>query len=155
MGVPSEFGVQEHDLTRIEHANDLKLARDSANRIMRDVEQCGYSSEIVFAIKLALEEALTNAIKHGNENDPDKTLTILYTVDHDRAVIMVRDQGTGFSPDDVPDPTADENLLRPSGRGLMLMHAYMTRVHFNDRGNEVWMLKRNASGAPDVSAASG
>jgi serine/threonine-protein kinase RsbW len=64
-----------------------------------------------------------------------------YYVDPDRIVFMVRDEGCGFRPADVPDPTADENLERPSGRGLMLMQSYMTKVRYSETGNEVWLLK--------------
>ena len=61
---------------------------------------------------------------------------------------MVRDEGTGFCPTAVPDPTEAENLERPNGRGIMLMQSYMTRVWFNERGNEVWMMKMRDQGLP-------
>jgi serine/threonine-protein kinase RsbW len=143
MTVPSEFGVRESDLVEMVVRNDLRSAKRSEERIIAELARCGYSTDVTFAIKLALEEALTNAVKHGNSNDASKRLVVRYCVAPERTVIMVRDEGCGFAPARVPDPTADENLERPSGRGIMLMHAYMTRVHFNDAGNEVWMLKIN------------
>ena len=143
MAVPSEFGVRDTDLIELVLPNDLQSARQAEARIMARLAHCCYSAEVTFAIKLALEEALTNAVKHGNDNDASKQLVVRYSVDPERTVIMVRDEGHGFARTKLPDPTRDENLERPSGRGIMLMHAYMTRVHFNRAGNEVWLLKRN------------
>ena len=103
----------------------------------------GCKREVVFAVRLALDEALVNAVKHGNENDPSKTVTIECSIDEDRIVIQIEDQGPGFIPTELPDPTAEENLSRPNGRGVMLMHAYMTKVDFNERGNRVILTKRH------------
>lgn len=150
MSVPSEFGVREYELQEIVIPNDLTSARRSEERIMREFTCYNYSPDDTFAVKLALEEALTNAVKHGNHNDISKSVVIRYAVAPSRAVIMVRDEGAGFSPNHVPDPTMDENLERPSGRGIMLMHAYMTRVHFNESGNEVWLLKENRDYRPSA-----
>ncbi len=143
MNVPAEFGVRESQLHEIVIPNQLRAAREPGERILNELNQSGYGPDVVFAIKLALEEALTNAIKHGNRNDESKRVTVKYYIDPDRAVIMVRDEGPGFAPGAVPDCTADENLERPSGRGIMLMHAYMTRICYNHCGNEVWMFRDN------------
>ena len=110
---------------------------------MAELRRCGYDDDTVFAIKLAFEEAVTNAVKHGNCNDRSKKVLLRYYVDTQRLVLAVRDQGCGFCPEKVPDPTADENLERPSGRGLMLMQSYMTKVRYSNEGNEVWLLKIN------------
>ena len=150
MTVPSEFGVPEHELEDIVIPNDLASARRSEERIMRELARNHFSSDDTFAIKLALEEALTNAVKHGNGNDVSKSIVIRYAISPVRAVIMVRDEGCGFCLHHIPDPTADENLERPSGRGIMLMHAYMTRVRFNETGNEVWLLKENRDYRPSA-----
>jgi serine/threonine-protein kinase RsbW len=146
MTVPSDFGVRESDLIELVVPNDLYSARRSEERIMAELARCKYGADVTFAIKLALEEALTNAVKHGNDNDSSKQLIVRYSVTPERTVIVVRDEGHGFAPNRVPDPTADENLERPSGRGIMLMQAYMTRVYFSEAGNEVWLLKENRGG---------
>ena len=127
---------------------DLKDARDLTDRILGEVHNCGYDQEGLFAIRLAIEEALVNAIKHGNQNVRSKSVCVEFDVNSDRVEIQVTDEGDGFRPCDVPDPTADENLERPSGRGVMLMRVYMDEVEFNDRGNAVRMVKRNTRGAP-------
>jgi serine/threonine-protein kinase RsbW len=110
--------------------------------IVEAIEQQGYKREVVFAVRLALDEALVNAVKHGNQSNPDKTVQVEFTINDESIMIQVEDQGPGFSPDKLPDPTAEENLPRPNGRGVMLMRAYMTEVDFNERGNRVILTKR-------------
>jgi serine/threonine-protein kinase RsbW len=123
--------------------SDLLAARQPEQEILGALERFGYPEQSLFAIKLSLEEALVNAVKHGNQYDPGKQITIRYDVNPDRAIITVTDQGTGFCPANVPDCTADENLNRPSGRGIMLMRSYMDQVHYSRRGNTVRMIKYN------------
>jgi len=116
-----------------------------ARRVQDDIEQalkaCEFEERDIFSIKLALEEALVNAIKHGNQMDRTKTVRIAYRIQIDRFDVLITDEGKGFDPTDVPDPTAIENLERPCGRGLMLMRHYMTAVTFHGHGNAVQMCK--------------
>lgn len=147
MQVPREFGVRDDELTEVVVPSDLRSVKAPEGKIITQLRRCNYSDEAIFAIKLALEEALTNGVRHGNRGDPSKTVTVRFFVDSDRVIIMVRDEGNGFVPELVPDPTAEENLERPSGRGIMLMHAYMTKICYNSAGNEVWMYKENTGGA--------
>ena len=84
---------------------------DQAQRsLVLAAEQRGYDRASCFALRLALEEALTNAIRHGNRSNPQKNVTVQYQVDSGRVVIEVEDQGEGFDPQAVPDPTRVENL---------------------------------------------
>jgi len=122
----------------------LHAARAIQEALLRRIASCGYSPGAIFAIKLAIEEGLTNAIKHGNRFDPAKVVQVRYEIDNSRAVITITDPGSGFDPAAVPDPTTDENLEKPSGRGIMLMRAYMDKVVFNRQGNQVRLIKRNA-----------
>jgi serine/threonine-protein kinase RsbW len=128
-------------------AADVVIASDpaEARRVQDQIEQLLQESNAhthdVFSIKLALEEALVNAIKHGNQMDRSKKVHISYRLHADRFEIHIADEGPGFDPSDVPDPTAFENLERPCGRGLMLMRHYMTDVAYNGRGNAVAMSK--------------
>ena len=123
--------------------SDFRSARNVEQRVLDELETCGYDQSTIFAVKLALEESLNNAIKHGNGLDPNKKIEIEFNVNSRQVDITVSDQGRGFDPESIPDPTSDENLEKPSGRGIMLMRAYMDEVRFNDRGNQVKMLKRN------------
>jgi serine/threonine-protein kinase RsbW len=128
-------------------AADVVIPSDpaEARRIQEEIERLLRSrvgnEHDVFSIKLALEEALVNAIKHGNGLDRSKTVHITYHLHPDRFEVRVTDEGPGFDPADVPDPTAVENLERPCGRGLMLMRHYMSEVSYNGRGNCVSMCK--------------
>ena len=117
MRLPDDFGVEAAQLVSATVSNDLRSVKEPERRLMSAIERCGYSKEDTFAIKLAFEEAITNAVKHGNRNDRSKRVHISYFVDERRVVIGIADEGPGFQPDCVPDPTADENLERPCGRG--------------------------------------
>ena len=126
---------------------DVAIPSDSAEarRIQEDIERqlkdCHFTEHEIFSVKLALEEALVNAIKHGNQLDRSKKVHIAYSIKPERFDISITDEGPGFDPADVPDPTAVENLERPCGRGLMLMRYYMNEVSFNPTGNSVFMIK--------------
>ena len=110
-------------------------------KILAELRRCSFPEEATFAIRLALEEALCNAVTHGNQNDASKTITVRYAITPDKAVIAVRDEGGGFKVDEVPDPTDPDRLPLPSGRGIMLMRAYMDEVRFRDHGREVCFVK--------------
>ncbi len=109
--------------------------------IVEAAQQAGFDEQALFAIRLALDEALTNAVRHGNGSDPSKQVIVEFSADAQRLQIEIEDQGPGFAPDEVPDPTAEENLCRPHGRGVMLMKAYMSEVRYNPRGNRVTLIK--------------
>jgi len=111
------------------------------NAILPVLANKAYGERVLFAIKLAIEEAVINAIKHGNQLDDTKRVTVSFVVEEDRAVISVADEGEGFRPEDVPDPTDADNLIETSGRGLALIGAYMDEVRFNEKGNEITMVK--------------
>jgi len=133
----------ESGLEVVEIPSTLQDAKGPEEAILARVRECGYCEDAVFAIKLALEEALTNAVKHGNCNDPTKRVIIRYYVGPDQTVILVRDQGCGFELKKVPDPTRPDRLGLPNGRGIMLMRAYLNEVFYQAGGREVCMIKRN------------
>ena len=121
--------------------SDLAEARRVQTEIELALQQIRFAEHDIFAIKLALEEALVNAIKHGNQMDRSKKVHVACRAHADRFEVQITDEGAGFDPADVPDPTAVENLERPCGRGLMLMRYYMNEVAFDRRGNSVVMTK--------------
>jgi len=125
-------------------ASDLRAARAIEEKILRLTRRLGYSRRCGFAIRLALEEAIVNAHKHGNKSDPSKTITISYDVNEERAIIRVRDDGMGFARHQIPDPTSPDRIMLTSGRGIKLMEAYMDDLCYNDRGNEVQLTKNKA-----------
>jgi len=109
--------------------------------ILPVLDNKGYGERNIFAVKLALEEAVVNAIKHGNQLDDTKKVTISFYIDDDRALISIEDEGEGFDPSAIADPTDPENLMASSGRGLALIRAYMDEVRFNEKGNEISLVK--------------
>jgi len=117
-----------------------------ASRLVTDdlLEQLGaygWSAEEVFAIHLAAEEAIVNAIVHGNKLDPAKQVAVACAVSSQRVRIEVADEGEGFDPCAIPDCTAEDRLDTPSGRGVMLMRSFMTRIEYNPKGNAVLLEK--------------
>jgi len=119
----------------------LSAVRETEREVLGRLRDLGYDEDHLFAVRLALEEALVNAMKHGNGFDPDRSVYVWYRASPERVEIRVADEGRGFDPRGVPDPTADENLERPCGRGIMLMRCYMDEVTFSAKGNEVSMVK--------------
>ena len=127
----------------VSQLNTLEEGYRVADALLEELQKTGYSEMAVFAVRLAIEEALNNAIRHGNGLDPGKTAELTYEVTDQQVDIRISDEGPGFDFQDVPDPTLDENLDKPTGRGLMLIRAYMDTVQFNDKGNELHMVKFN------------
>ncbi len=104
----------------------------------------------LFSVEMALEEGMSNAIRHGNKFDETKQIAVRCELSPERFRVSVQDEGDGFSPNKVSDCTSARNLRLPDGRGLALIKAYMTDVHFNDRGNCVTMEKvRRRNGRRD------
>lgn len=95
----------------------------------------------IFGVHLALEEALVNAVKHGNRMDEAKSVHVECKLSPERLYVRIRDEGPGFKMEEVPDCTEDENLEKASGRGIMLMRNFMSFVEYNDIGNMVTMEK--------------
>ncbi|MCA9300644.1 MAG: ATP-binding protein [Phycisphaerales bacterium] len=122
------------------HRDDLRAAQD---RVLEAADRHGYSEASQFAIRLALEEGIRNAFNHGHRDlDLGEPVRLEYVVTDAEVRLAIEDKGPGFDPGDVPDPTLDENLFKPTGRGLLLMRSYMAEVSHNDRGNRVEMVYR-------------
>ena len=122
--------------------SDTARGREVQEQIVAGMEQRGFPPRDVFGVRLALEEALVNAIKHGNRMDPDKSVQIDWTLSEAGVRVVIEDEGEGFDVNDVPDPTDDENLDKPGGRGIMLMRSFMSVVEYNESGNRLILEKR-------------
>ena len=117
----------------------------AAAAVAEFVGRSGISDDAAFGIDMAVREAVTNAVVHGNRQDEDKTVDITLKSSPDAVEISVHDQGTGFNPEAVPDPTAQENILKASGRGIFFMRTFMDEVDWSIRpggGTTVRMVKR-------------
>lgn len=103
----------------------------------------GYVHEDVFAVRLAAEEAIINAIEHGNKSDTTKKVAVNYLLDPKKVEITVTDEGPGFDPDSVPDCTLGGNLCKCRGRGIALMRGFMDEVKYSEKGNSIRLVKFN------------
>lgn len=107
--------------------------------------QIGFDVDSAHWISVALRESVTNAVRHGNKLDSDKRVIVRFEVDESDFTVSVEDEGEGFDPKKIPDPLAEENLLRASGRGIFFMKNFMDEVTYNfqpNGGTRVTMVKR-------------
>ncbi len=120
---------------------------DTVEKAVLDaVAAFGYPDASRFAMRIALEESMVNAFLHGHRGLPeDTTIEVKFRVTKDDVTVQITDQGPGFNPTSVPNPTDDENLELPSGRGLMLIQAYMSEVRHELDGRRIVMVYKRPS----------
>ena len=125
---------------------DLPSERGASHKVLEPLfDQLGvhgWAPGDIFGVHLAAEEAIVNAILHGNRLDPTKQVHVSVKVSTEVIRIEIIDEGSGFDPSVVPDCTEDDRLEVPSGRGLMLIRSFMTRVEHNETGNRVLLEKQ-------------
>ena len=127
--------------TTVSILSDPAQIRVVSDRILQYVSRITTADDKLFDIRLCIEESLRNAIVHGNKSDRNKQVRITYWVEQGRIFIEIRDHGAGFDHKNVPNPTHDKNILRNSGRGVHLVLNLMDEVRFNERGNQITMIK--------------
>ena len=136
-----------HKETGTEQVITLSLPSSMRHVYLLDVvvteilKEKDFDEEIQEQINLAAIEAGTNAIKHGNKEDPSKKAIIQFLLDENKLTIVIEDEGEGFTRKEVADPLDPENLLKSSGRGLFLMEAYMDAVTYEANGTIIKMVK--------------
>ena len=109
--------------------------------ILSSMDSCGNSDDAIRKMKISLTELIVNAILHGNKKDFSKKVIMGHIVDKSTAVISIMDEGSGFNPNTIPDPTLPENLIKDCGRGLFIVRHYVDSLIFNDKGNRVTIIK--------------
>jgi serine/threonine-protein kinase RsbW len=109
--------------------------------VLNELERRAWSSKDLFAVRLALDEAIMNAIEHGNQREPSKKVDVSAEISIERVLLSVRDEGQGFDESATPNPTLDENLEIPTGRGLLLIRSFMSNVWRASGGSEIFMEK--------------
>lgn len=123
-------------------------------RLIRDeIERAGFDTDGQFAIKLALEEALINAIKHGNKLDKSKHVHVEWTITPRAAEIIIEDEGPGFDRRTVPDCTKGSNLEKLTGRGILLIETYMHTVEYTKGGRRVRLVRENQADLRGIKTA--
>lgn len=121
--------------------SDTTVGSALVNELIDAMTEREWPMADLFRTQLAYEEAIVNAIRHGNRCAADKSVTVEMKCDADRVLIRIADQGEGFDPSSVPDPRQDELLEVPGGRGVLLIKEIMSEVRYNERGNEITMVK--------------
>jgi serine/threonine-protein kinase RsbW len=139
MSTTLEPEVQSKPLVIEAKAHDTSHASDVNGAVAYILKERKWEEHHIFRIQTAIEEALANALKHGNQSDAEKFAQIKIAIGAEHFRIEIEDQGPGFNSGDVPDPTTDENLVKPNGRGVLIMRAMMSAVVFSDIGNCVSM----------------
>jgi serine/threonine-protein kinase RsbW len=112
--------------SRIESVEEAAVA---AEEFVRSLE---LADDAIYAIDLAVRESVANAVKHGNKFDESKPVDLSMSASDDNFEICVRDYGTGFSVDEIPDPTDRDNLLKANGRGILFIRSFMDEVHWSN-----------------------
>lgn len=136
----------ERDLV-LELPTDIHSIENAVEFVMSRCITCEHHARrLNLNFRVGLTEALSNAMLYGNCHDPSKRVLVEITILEGRLRARVTDQGAGFDPAAVPDPTTPENISKPCGRGLFLMRSLMDEVSFNERGNEVTLVLRLESG---------
>ncbi|MBC8202959.1 MAG: ATP-binding protein [Planctomycetes bacterium] len=129
----------------ITESHQLKGTRESMDFVQHSIldamESLGYAEEDLFAVRIAIEEAIANAILHGHQGDQERTIDVRWSIDKNKVVMVVCDSGRGYDESAVPDPTADENLTLPSGRGLAMIKAFMSQVTISENGRRIEMTR--------------
>ncbi len=124
--------------------SEVAAGRRLLEEVLAQLEAQHWGKRDLFGVHLAMEEALVNAIKHGNRRDPNKHVQVSCRISPDFVRIQITDEGNGFDPAGLPDPTDPERLETPGGRGVLLMKAFMSRVQHNASGNRVLLEKERS-----------
>jgi serine/threonine-protein kinase RsbW len=122
---------------------DLDVVEEAVDLVARHCLASGISPRAArFIVRVALCEALANAMQYGNQLDPEKRVDVRVQVDNERLTLDVRDEGQGFDPTSIPDPTDPTRVALDQGRGLFLIRQLMDEVRFNEQGNAICMIMR-------------
>lgn len=125
--------------------SDTTVGSKVISCIVENMQRIGWPENEIYGIHVSLEEAIINAIKHGNQRDPEKRVHVIVNSTAEDFYLLVADEGPGFDPNAVPDCTAPENLELGSGRGLLMMRHYMDDVIYNETGNQLELRKNRSS----------
>ena len=127
----------------LELPNDIRSIEHAVEYVTQHCSGCcEYARRLNLNFRVGLTEALSNAMLYGNNSDPEKRVRVEVTIRVEDVTIRVTDEGLGFDPTTVPDPTLPDNISKSGGRGIFLMKALMDEVQFNELGNSVTLVLR-------------
>ena len=125
-----------------EFPSALSLMHSVLSYLTKRVEKLGIIDAEDSHLFIALDEAFVNAVKHGNQFNPEKNVRISVDVSPKEASFTFEDEGEGFDVAKIPDPRDPDNLFKTSGRGVLIIHNVMDAVQYNERGNRITMIKK-------------
>lgn len=121
---------------------------DAIHEVLEELGKSNWGESDIFSVQLSMEEAVVNAVKHGNRLDHRKMVSISISLAKDLVRIEISDEGAGFDPNSLPDPTEKCHRDAPGGRGVLLIRNFMSRVEYNAAGNKVVMEKCRGESDP-------
>ncbi len=136
-----KLGFNPTDPVYLQTINYFEEMDKATSIILSAMDGLGYADESIRKMKIILTELFANAIYHGNDGDHTKRVIIGHVIDKKKVLISIMDEGSGFDPSKVPDPTLPENLIKDCGRGLYIVKNYADSMTFNEKGNRVTITK--------------
>jgi serine/threonine-protein kinase RsbW len=130
--------------------SSLPVAHEYLDRLIDALGQAGWDGRDLFHVQMSAEEAVVNAVTHGNKESPDKQVELEFSVSPDEVRLRVKDEGNGFNPECLPDPRDDDRVEMVHGRGVLMIREMMSEVHYAGCGNEVSMVRRRHDPKFDV-----
>ena len=153
MGAPINGLGSRHEL-QIELPNDLRAIEQSVEVVLDRGRQVGFDPDrLRLNLRVGLTEALANAMLYGNGQDPHKHVFVEAHLSRDEIFVRVTDEGRGFNPSAIPDPTMPDRIPRTNGRGIFLIRRLMDHVQYNERGNSIEMRLHSTSERSDTNGA--
>lgn len=121
--------------------NSTEKIYETIEGILSHLSERRIATDLFYDIKLVLSELFVNAFIHGNKQDPSKKITVQYSIEGQKLILMIEDEGSGFDYKNMRDPVSDENVIKVSGRGLFLVKHLSDRINFNEKGNVITIEK--------------
>jgi serine/threonine-protein kinase RsbW len=133
------------ETTELRFPSRIEAVEEAATAVAEFMNRLGIGEDVAFGVDMAVREAVTNAVIHGNKLDVAKAVEVKLRNTPEVFEISVHDQGSGFNPNEIPDPTKEENILKTSGRGIFFMRNFMDEVDWSadpKGGTSVRMIKK-------------
>src|SRR3990167_3279118 len=128
-------------VTVLKLPTEVKYIKKASSNILEAVKPYNLGEDKLYDIRLSVEEAVRNAMVHGNSNDANLSVKVKYWIKDEKLNVEVEDEGAGYDLGSLPDPTEGDNIMKGSGRGVYLIRRLMDEVKFNEAGNSIKMVK--------------
>lgn len=139
--IKEKLGFTTNDPVYLQFLSYFEETDKAVSVVLSSMDAFGFPDESIRKMKIALTEILVNAVLHGNKKDFTKKVVMGHLINRQKTVISIMDEGEGFDPQAVPDPTLPENITKDCGRGLFIVRHYVDEITFNIKGNRVTVTK--------------